>query len=67
MKNGREVRQGGRLSQILFYLYSKYLTKEALEGFGDFKRRGQVGNSYCEICRWPCATGYEINGATRHD
>lgn len=35
MKNGRGVRQGGRLSQILFYLYSKYLTKKALEGFVD--------------------------------
>jgi len=25
------------LSQVLFNLYSEYLTKEALEGFGDFK------------------------------
>jgi hypothetical protein len=23
-------------------VYSEYLTKEALEGFGDFERRGQV-------------------------
>jgi hypothetical protein len=57
MKNGRGVIQGGRLSQILFYLYSRYLTKEALQGFGDLKRRGHVRNSYCDICRWPCATG----------
>jgi hypothetical protein len=27
---------------ILFNLYSEYLTKEALEGFGDFKIAGQV-------------------------
>jgi hypothetical protein len=27
---------------ILFNLYSEYLTKEALEGFGDFKIGGQV-------------------------
>jgi hypothetical protein len=30
------------LSPILFNLSSKYLTKEALEGFGDFKIAGQV-------------------------
>jgi hypothetical protein len=30
------------LSQILFKLYGEYLTKEAVEGFGDFKVRGQV-------------------------
>jgi hypothetical protein len=30
------------LSQSLFNLYSKYLTKEALEGFGDFIIEGQV-------------------------
>jgi hypothetical protein len=30
------------LSPILFNLYSEYLTKEALEGFGDFKIGGQV-------------------------
>jgi hypothetical protein len=30
------------LSPILFNLYSEYLTKEALEGFGDFKIGGQI-------------------------
>ena len=30
------------MSLILFNLYSEYLTKEALEGFGDFKIEGQV-------------------------
>jgi hypothetical protein len=30
------------LSPILFNLYSEYLTKEALEGFGDIKIGGQV-------------------------
>jgi hypothetical protein len=29
-------------SLILFSLYSKYFTKEVLEGFGDFKIGGQV-------------------------
>jgi hypothetical protein len=37
MKIGTAVRQGFCLSPILFNLYSKYLTKAALEGFGDFK------------------------------
>jgi hypothetical protein len=30
------------LSPILFNLYSECLTKEALEGFGDFKMGGQI-------------------------
>jgi hypothetical protein len=30
------------LLPILFNLYSEYLTKEASEGFGDFKREGQA-------------------------
>jgi hypothetical protein len=37
VKIGRGVRQGCYLLPIVFNLYSKYLTKEALEGFGDFK------------------------------
>jgi hypothetical protein len=39
---GRRVRQGCYLSPILFDLYSEYLTKEALEGLGDFKIGGQI-------------------------
>jgi hypothetical protein len=39
VKIGRGVRQGCSLS---FNLYSKYLTKEALKGFGDLKIGGQV-------------------------
>jgi hypothetical protein len=37
VKIGTEVRQGCYLSPIPFKLYSEYLNKEALEGFGDFK------------------------------
>jgi len=42
VKIGRGVRQGCCLSPILFNLYSECLTKEALEGFRDFKIRGQI-------------------------
>jgi hypothetical protein len=42
VKIGRKVRQVCCLSPILFNLYSEYLTKEALEGLGDFKVGGQI-------------------------
>jgi hypothetical protein len=42
VKTGREVRQGCCSSPILFNLYSIYITKEALEGFGDFQTGGHV-------------------------
>ena len=45
MKIGRGVRQRCCLSPILFNLYSECLTKEALEGFGDFKISGQITQS----------------------
>ena len=42
VKIGRGVRQGCRLSPILFNFYSECLTKEALERSGDFKIGGQI-------------------------
>jgi hypothetical protein len=42
VKIGAGVRQGCSLSPILFNMYSEYLTKEALEGLGDFKINGQI-------------------------
>jgi hypothetical protein len=41
-KIGRGVKKGCCLSLILFNLYSEYLTKEDLEGFGNFKIEEQV-------------------------
>jgi hypothetical protein len=42
MKAGRRVRKECCLSPILFTFYCEYLTKEALEGPGDFSIGGQV-------------------------
>jgi retron-type reverse transcriptase len=42
VKIGRGVRRGCCLSPILLNLYSECLTKEALEGFGDFKIGGKI-------------------------
>jgi len=42
VKIGRGVRQRCCLSLILFNFYSECLPEEALEGFGDFKIRGQI-------------------------
>jgi retron-type reverse transcriptase len=42
VKIGRGVRQGCCLSPIRINLYNEYLTKEALEGLGDFKIGGQI-------------------------
>jgi hypothetical protein len=39
---GRGARQVFCWSSILFNLYSECLTKEALDGFGDFKIGGQI-------------------------
>jgi len=39
---GRGVRQGYCLSAILFNLYNECLTKEALDGLGDFNIGGEI-------------------------
>jgi len=55
VKIGRGVRQGCRLSPILFNFYSECLTKEALEGFGDFKIDGQIIQTVkmqMTLCYW---------------
>jgi hypothetical protein len=42
VKIGRGVRQGCSVSLILFNLYSEYLIKKALVGFGYSKIRGEA-------------------------
>jgi hypothetical protein len=42
VKIGREIGQECCLSPIIFNLYSRYITKEALKGFGDFKIGGHL-------------------------
>jgi hypothetical protein len=42
VKIGRGFRQEWCLSPILFNFYSKYLTKEACEGFGDTHIGGPI-------------------------
>jgi hypothetical protein len=42
VKTGSGVRQGCCLSPVLLNVYSERLTKEALEGCGDFKIGGQI-------------------------
>jgi len=45
MKIGRGIRQGFCLSLSLFNVHNQYVTKEALEGFGDFK----IGQVICTV------------------
>ena len=45
VNNGRGVRQVCCLSPIVFNSYSEYLTKEALEGIGDFKIGWQISQT----------------------
>jgi hypothetical protein len=48
-------------------LYSEFLNKEALEGFGDFKIGRQVIRSVNYADGRHCATGYGRSGAIGHD
>jgi hypothetical protein len=52
VKIGRGMKQGFCLSLIVFNLYSKCLTKETLEGFGDFRMGRQVIHTmeYADVC-----------------
>jgi hypothetical protein len=42
VKTGKGVRQDCCLSPSLFTVYREYLSKEAVEGFGDFRIGEQV-------------------------
>jgi len=51
----KEWQEVWRLEEkILFYLYSEYLTKEALEGFRNFKIRQVMENLYYWLRQKPC-------------
>jgi len=56
VKTGRGTRQGCSVSLVLFKLYSEYLTKEALLGFGYSKIRGEAIRSV-KYTKDPSATG----------
>ena len=48
MQIGRGVQQGCCLSPILFNLYSECLTKEALDGLGDFN----IGRQFIQTVKY---------------